>query len=215
MDFEKNWRKKLKKGFAKTDDPKKGLAVLQKIDRDPLVWTRVLMEEAAKHFDDSEIKEALTECSCRYPSANLQELKRLYELTQNLDVIHGLLQNKFEKEIKISKKLNQEELDYIRSNDMGLAGVRNGRGIVATKVPADVHAYLAAEDPIEKATAYCHCPRIRNVFKERETLDYRYCYCGAGYYKDLWETLLQKPVEVEILQSLLKGDPVCSFHIEL
>ena len=42
-----------------------------------------------------------------------------------------------------------------------------------------------------------------------------YCYCGAGFYKGLWEGILQKPVMVEILESVMKGDDVCKIAIHL
>jgi len=39
---------------------------------------------------------------------------------------------------------------------------------------------------------YCHCPRIRDVLKGGETIPVLYCYCGAGFYKGIWEEILQK-----------------------
>jgi len=42
-----------------------------------------------------------------------------------------------------------------------------------------------------------------------------YCYCGAGFYKDIWEEILQHPVEVEVMESVLKGDDVCKIAIYL
>jgi predicted hydrocarbon binding protein len=42
-----------------------------------------------------------------------------------------------------------------------------------------------------------------------------YCYCGAGFYKDIWEEILQQPVEVELLSSVLQGDDTCQVAIHL
>jgi len=42
-----------------------------------------------------------------------------------------------------------------------------------------------------------------------------YCYCGAGFYKGIWEEILQEPVEVEVLESVLKANEVCKIAIHL
>jgi len=42
-----------------------------------------------------------------------------------------------------------------------------------------------------------------------------YCYCGAGFYKGIWEEILQQPVEVQVLESVLKGDKVCKIAVHL
>ena len=48
-----------------------------------------------------------------------------------------------------------------------------------------------------------------------EGLPASYCYCGAGYYKGIWEEVLQRPVEVEVLESVLDGGDVCRVAITL
>jgi predicted hydrocarbon binding protein len=42
-----------------------------------------------------------------------------------------------------------------------------------------------------------------------------YCYCGAGFYKGIWEEILGEPVEVEVLESVLQGGDVCRIAIHL
>ena len=53
------------------------------------------------------------------------------------------------------------------------------------------------------------------MLKGAETIPVIYCYCGAGFYTGIWEEILQKPVKVEVLESVLKGDDVCTFAIYL
>jgi predicted hydrocarbon binding protein len=53
------------------------------------------------------------------------------------------------------------------------------------------------------------------VLKTSETLSPTYCYCGAGFYQGIWEEILQQPVQVELLESVLKGDDVCKIAIYL
>lgn len=42
-----------------------------------------------------------------------------------------------------------------------------------------------------------------------------YCYCGAGFYKGIWEEILKKPVKVEVLKTVMKGDDICQIAIYL
>jgi len=42
-----------------------------------------------------------------------------------------------------------------------------------------------------------------------------FCYCGAGWYRQQWEGAVGKPVQIEIVDSLLKGDDRCTFAIRL
>jgi predicted hydrocarbon binding protein len=49
-----------------------------------------------------------------------------------------------------------------------------------------------------------------------EQISPTFCYRGAGWYKQIWEGILEKPVEkVEMLQSVCQGDDVCEFAIRL
>jgi predicted hydrocarbon binding protein len=56
---------------------------------------------------------------------------------------------------------------------------------------------------------------VRDALKLGATISATYCYCGAGFYKGIWEEILQEPVEVEVLESVLKGDQVCTIAIHL
>jgi predicted hydrocarbon binding protein len=103
------------------------------------------------------------------------------------------------------------------SRGWGLAGVRAGDNIVATKIPKSgfLVEYMNETDPERKRQYYCHCPRIRDLLKSGDSLSPTYCYCGAGYYKGIWEEILQQPVEVEVLESVLQGDEVCRIAVHL
>ena len=89
--------------------------------------------------------------------------------------------------------------------------------IIAIKIPKSGYLveYMKETDPEKKRQYYCQCPRIRDVLKTSETISTTYCYCGAGFYKGIWEEILQKPVEVEVLESVLQGDEVCKIAVYL
>jgi effector-binding domain-containing protein len=91
---------------------------------------------------------------------------------------------------------------------------REGRVIYQTKKPADPEAFAAATSDDERRAAACFCPIIRARLKEGMPLTY--CYCGAGWFRQQWETATGRPVAmVEVVRSVLKGDLVCEFATHL
>jgi hypothetical protein len=58
----------------------------------------------------------------------------------------------------------------------------------------------------------CYCG---SVSQSREVFSDTYCHCSCGWYRQLFESLLGKPVEVELLGSILQGADCCEFRIHL
>jgi len=58
----------------------------------------------------------------------------------------------------------------------------------------------------------CYCPMVAGM---EEKLSGTWCQCSRGWVLEMFETAAGKPVKVELLQSILKGDPVCRFKIGL
>jgi predicted hydrocarbon binding protein len=56
---------------------------------------------------------------------------------------------------------------------------------------------------------------LREAIRAGMTMSGTYCYCGAGWYKQLWEGILGQPVRIEVLKSVLQGDDRCTFAIHL
>jgi predicted hydrocarbon binding protein len=57
----------------------------------------------------------------------------------------------------------------------------------------------------------CYCG---SVSKAREIFSDTYCHCSCGWYQKLFVTLLDQPVEVDLLGSILQGDERCEFRIQ-
>jgi len=70
-------------------------------------------------------------------------------------------------------------------------------------------------DPVKKRQLYCHCPRVRDALRSAVDISPTYCYCGAGFYQGIWEGILQQPVRVEVLETVLQGDEVCRVAVYL
>jgi hypothetical protein len=60
----------------------------------------------------------------------------------------------------------------------------------------------------------CYCGLFRELPKE-DTVSITYCSCSKGFVEKYWEAVLEKPVEVDILQSAISGAKECKFAIHL
>ncbi len=59
----------------------------------------------------------------------------------------------------------------------------------------------------------CLCPVAEGQPPKR--LSPTFCWCSLGYVKEMHERLLGRPVEVELLEAVLLGQPRCRFRITL
>ena len=66
-------------------------------------------------------------------------------------------------------------------------------------------------DTITGGYDHCYCGQVKQTKEPFLTLTY--CSCSAGWYKQLFESALGKPVEVELLQSIICGADTCEFTI--
>lgn len=167
--------------------------------------------------DEPEAREIMTGCACQYPKEDLRRVRTEYERTQDIDRVHQMLLEQFESFLRDSLELSDELLKEVVRRGWGLAGVKEGHTIVATKIPKSGHLieYMKETDPEKRRQYYCHCPRVRDALRMSETISPTYCYCGAGFYKGIWEEILQEPVAVEVLETVLQGDDVCKIAVYL
>ena len=58
----------------------------------------------------------------------------------------------------------------------------------------------------------CYCPLVKDY---PGTLPRTWCNCSRGWLKELFESALGRPVQIELQQSVRSGDPVCRFAVQL
>ena len=58
----------------------------------------------------------------------------------------------------------------------------------------------------------CYCPLVRDY---HEKLSVTFCNCSRGWLKVLFESALEKPVEVKLEKSIKRGDEICRFRVLL
>ncbi|MBT3389734.1 MAG: hypothetical protein HN413_04925 [Chloroflexi bacterium] len=225
FDFERYWQGKFERALDEIAGEDVRIAVLQSgetlSDQSPraevVAWSRQAMQRMEARVDEGACRVIMTACACHYPPDGLQEIKAAYAASQNVDEALAMLQAKFEIFLRQELNLDKGEIAAITARGWGLAGVHRGDTILATKIPksGNLKEYLAENDPEKKRQLYCHCPRVRTALSINENLPPTYCYCGAGFYQGIWQEILQRPVEVEVMESVLMGGDVCTIAIHL
>lgn len=74
-------------------------------------------------------------------------------------------------------------------------------------------AHLRREgDVIHLVFERCYCGAVS---KTKTAFSPTFCYCSCGWSRQLFETLLEKPIKVELLGSIIMGDDACQFKIHV
>jgi hypothetical protein len=60
----------------------------------------------------------------------------------------------------------------------------------------------------------CYCGLLRGLPAD-ETISCTYCNCSKGFVKKFWESILERPVKVDLMQSAVTGAEECKFAIYL
>lgn len=154
-------------------------------------WVNAAMERLEGRTDDVQKFEVLSPCADVFPQERIEKLRAVYE--QNRDVDDVL-------------KAMEEDPDWYESP------VRDGDIIYMDKIIFDRKGYEQATSEAERRKCRCHCPIARQRLDEvHPTM----CYCSTGWYRRLWEGVLGKPVWVELLTCLTRGDDSCQFAIHI
>jgi effector-binding domain-containing protein len=154
-------------------------------------WVNGAMERLATLTGEAERFDVLSRCAHIFSPSRIERVKAIYE--RNLDVDEVLM-------------AMAEDPDWYEKP------TRDGDIIYVTKVPRNREGYEQATNDAERRTHYCHCALVRNSPGDVHPA---FCYCASGWYRQIWEGILDKPVRVEMLKSLTKGDETCQFAIHL
>jgi hypothetical protein len=114
------------------------------------------------------------------------------------------------------QRITKRVVEFIRSRQDVLSGVRLGDVIRATKIPYDPDRWLASEDRLERRRLACHCPLAASGIGEASsTVDPAWCACSAGYEKFLFDVAFGEACEARVLHSVLDGSDDCLFEIKI
>jgi effector-binding domain-containing protein len=168
------------------------LYTIESTGADKAKWLKSAMETLDGLADEDQKFEILSCCAHEFSGKRIAQLRAIYASTGDIDAV--------------LKHMNEDPDWYEKPT-------RKGQVIYVCKVPYDVKGYENAKTEAEKKKSYCHCMLVRKHLDEN--ISPTFCYCGTGWYRQYWEGILGKPVKIEVLRSLLKGDEKCEVAIHL
>ncbi len=165
-----------------------------------VAWMKGAMERLDAAVTDPEARcRIVSGCAHRFPKVFIDEMRQTYQKAGNID------------ELLTSMRRD-------RPND-GLPGSdypkRVGNTIYEAKLPHDSQGYKNAENDLERRISYCFCPTLKAAMRAGEAISPTFCNCGAGWFLQKWEGILGKPVKVELIRSVLKGDDLCEVAVHI
>ncbi len=185
-------------------------AVMARIEEtvDPAV-SRALLAVSLRDLPDtwySGLKEKFTACGS--VDAYLEQKGR--------DYIAELTALKDEGKPYFTQVVTDEMIAFVERTPEIRQGVREGNVIYEVKIPYMTREYLAETDEQRKRYYYCHCPWARESLKnDAAQVPGTFCQCSAGFHKRPWEIIFDQPLEADVVESVLMGDPWCKIAIHL
>ena len=159
-------------------------------------WVRGAMDALDATTDDPEERyQVLSCCAHVFPEERIAHLRAIYERRGDIDDV-----------------LREMYRDPAWYEDP----VRKGNVLHMRKVPFDPEGYENGATAVERRRAYCHCAFVRPYLDQVPSrMSPTFCWCGSGWYRRLWEGLLDRPVKIEHVETLLNGNDGCTLTITL
>ncbi|MCK5046185.1 MAG: hypothetical protein KAS22_06370 [Candidatus Heimdallarchaeota archaeon] len=212
--------KKGKQILAGIDFPALGTTA----DKKPEIIKKVI-ERLEENIDEKTCHKILVSNLHGIPKENYKGQREKFLKTKNVDeylkernaaFVKTLEKHRDEKTLFYTQEINDEVIKHVENNPQIEGGVRKGNIVYAEKIPYMTKQFLKETDENMKKYYYCHCSWVREALKTGETkVPAKFCKCSAGYYKNQWDVILDQPVDVDVVETILDGDPRCLFAIHL
>lgn len=150
-----------------------------------------------------------------------ERFKKAASIDEYLENEHRILVEelgRFMKEGRVwyEQEITPEVLDFVKGNQEICTGIRHGDTIHVTKIPYAPKEYFKERDPAMKRYYACHCALVRTSIRdEKPGIPPVFCYCSGGFEKLAFDVVFGESVDVELLESILKGDLRCRFAIKI
>ena len=188
-------------------------------------FTRALMERLEGGLLEETVRRALAGNHHKIPTAAFDEERAHYQNAASMDEylaghharqVAELQQHCDTNTVWYEQVITQDVVDYVSAHPEVQSAVREGDTLYTTKIPYDPARFLSESDPVQKRYYACHCPFVREaILRGEHGISENWCYCSGGFVKTPYEAILGRELRVELLQSVLRGDPVCRFAIHL
>jgi len=189
------------------------------------ILTRTIIHRMEEELPPDRCKEILTWNYHEIPPEAFLSKKERFEKALDIDDFlkeeHWRLVEELSRfmragDVWYEQEITPEVVEFVQSNQEISAGKRYGDWIIVTKIPYAPKQYLDESDPRLKRYYACHCPLARaSILEDGPTIPPAFCYCSAGFDKLPFDVVFGEPVEIEMLESALKGDLRCRFAIRI
>jgi hypothetical protein len=197
-------------GTPSTDKPRITQAVMERLEQlvDPETCRQIL-SGSLRHLEDAwYVAEREKYAESGSVDAYLER--------RGQDLISKLEELRDEGGLYFTQPVNDDVVDFVAQHPEIGRGVREGNVVYEAKIPYMTIDYLAAPDERLKRYFYCHCPWVRESLKEGDvSVSPTFCQCSAGFHKKSWEVIFEQPLQAEVVETVLKGDPWCKIAIHL
>jgi len=188
-------------------------------------FTKSLMDRLEAGLPDETMRRVLSGNHHEIPASAFEKEAQFYRQASSIDEylagyhrrqVAELQQHCDTNTVWYEQNITQRVVDFVAANPEIQSAVREGDTLYTTKIPYDPDRYLAQSDPVLKRYYACHCPFVREaILRGEPVVSSNWCYCSGGFVKYPFEVLLGRELRVTLLESVLKGDPVCRFAIHL
>ena len=183
--------------------------------------TQTVMDRMEAELPSETCKKILTWNYHKVPAETFKERKERFEKATSIDEYLKDEHERFIEELErfmkdgqiwYEQEITPEILEFVRNNQEICTGVRYGDHIYVTKIPYAPKQYLTEKNPTLKRYYACHCPLARSAIRDgKPKISPMFCYCSGGFEKMHFDVIFDEPIEVALIESVLKGDTRCRF----
>jgi predicted hydrocarbon binding protein len=160
--------------------------ITEKTDKRKMAeWVKAAMERLCALVDEKTRVQIMENCGYNCAEINRRVIERA-----------KARRNKFK---NIDEFLEAEQ----RKPTLGTMLAREGKTLYQFYIPKEYARPMR-----------CYCPLLRGL-PEDEKVSPTYCHCSKAFLKKFWETILERPVRVELMESVVSGGSECKFSIHI
>ncbi len=220
--------------LANEVETRHGRGIRERLFREPLpplgagekercAYTRAIMESMAQLLSHEERRTAWFQVQHGIPADVWRKIdienKWKYQQSKDIDKFLDLKRQerdtlltrlRDEDQLWYTVTINDEVLEFVKSDPEMEVGRREGNRIYISKIPYNAVRYLHEAEPRMKRYYACHCPLLREAILESRPISPDVCNCSLGHASH-YLAGLGLDLKGEVLESAVKGDIRCRF----
>jgi hypothetical protein len=192
-------------------------------EKERCAYTRTIMKQMAPQLTPKEVRDAWFTVQHGIPAnvwhksdmAEKEKYRKCGNIDKYLDLKRQerdtlLTRLRDEDKLWYTVVINDEVLEFVKSDPEMEVGRREGDEIYISKIPYNTVRYLHEADAKMKRYYACHCPLLREAIRNDQPVSPEAYNCSLGHASHYLAGLDQE-LKGEVLESAIKGDTRCRF----